>query len=145
MKAVPSPVGPWLGTMIASSSASNRSRLASHWRRLEWGLTNADKAVSLAGIPSTTCATSRIRLMAVRSSNEATSSSSANRPLEGDSMKSGRLFALLVACSAVVASKGVALAQDKVKVRIGTHISISAHLFMQKKPEVLKHMGKSYE
>jgi NitT/TauT family transport system substrate-binding protein len=60
-------------------------------------------------------------------------------------MKSGRLFALLVAFSAVVASKEVALAQDKVKVRIGTHISISAHLFMQKKPEVLKHMGKSYE
>jgi ABC-type nitrate/sulfonate/bicarbonate transport system substrate-binding protein len=52
---------------------------------------------------------------------------------------------LLIAFSAVVASSEVALAQDKVKVRIGTHISISAHLFMQKKPEVLKHMGKSYE
>jgi sulfonate transport system substrate-binding protein len=40
---------------------------------------------------------------------------------------------------------GPALAQDKVKIRVGTHIAISAHLFMQKKPEVLKNMGKTYE
>jgi NitT/TauT family transport system substrate-binding protein len=46
---------------------------------------------------------------------------------------------------AVLVSSPVALAQDKVKIRIGTHISISAHLFMQKKPDVLKHMGKTYE
>ena len=38
-----------------------------------------------------------------------------------------------------------ALAQEKVKIRIGTHISISAHLFMQKKPEILKNMGKTYD
>src|SRR6476469_11208034 len=59
-------------------------------------------------------------------------------------MKSCRLFAL-IAFSAVVASSEVALAQDKVKVRIGTHISISAHLYMQKKPEILKNYGKTYE
>jgi ABC-type nitrate/sulfonate/bicarbonate transport system substrate-binding protein len=29
--------------------------------------------------------------------------------------------------------------------RIGTHIAISAHLFMQRKPEVLKNLGKTYE
>ena len=59
-------------------------------------------------------------------------------------MKLSRLFGVLVAGVAVLAS-GMALAQDKVKLRIGTHISISAHLFMQKKPDVLKNMGKSYE
>ena len=40
---------------------------------------------------------------------------------------------------------GSALAQDKPKIRIGTHIAISTHLFMQRKPEVLKNMGKSYD
>ena len=40
---------------------------------------------------------------------------------------------------------GHAAAQDKAKMRIGTHIAISTHLFMQKKPEVLKNMGKTYE
>ena len=40
---------------------------------------------------------------------------------------------------------GSAAAQDRVKMRIGTHISISAHLFMQRKPEVLKNLGKTYE
>jgi sulfonate transport system substrate-binding protein len=38
-----------------------------------------------------------------------------------------------------------AAAQDRVKMRIGTHISISAHLFMQRKPEVLKNLGKTYD
>ena len=38
-----------------------------------------------------------------------------------------------------------AAAQDRPKIRIGTHISISAHLFMQKKPEILKHLGKTYD
>src|SRR3954464_2327211 len=38
-----------------------------------------------------------------------------------------------------------AAAQDKPRIRIGTHISISAHLFMQKKPEILKNLGKTYE
>lgn len=38
-----------------------------------------------------------------------------------------------------------ALAQDRPKIRIGTHVSISAHLYMQKKPEVLKNFGKSYD
>ena len=36
-------------------------------------------------------------------------------------------------------------AQEKVKIRIGTHISISAHTFMQKKPELAKNLGKTYE
>jgi ABC-type nitrate/sulfonate/bicarbonate transport system substrate-binding protein len=40
---------------------------------------------------------------------------------------------------------GGAAAQEKVKLRIGTHISISAHLFMQRKSEVLKNMGKTYD
>ena len=31
------------------------------------------------------------------------------------------------------------------KIRIGTHVSISAHLYMQKKPEILKNFGKTYE
>jgi hypothetical protein len=29
-------------------------------------------------------------------------------------------------------------AEDKVTIRIGTHISLAAHLIMQKKPEILK-------
>jgi len=52
-----------------------------------------------------------------------------------------RFVAVLVA----LLFAGVALAQDRPKIRIGTHISISAHLFMQRKPEVLKNMGKTYE
>jgi ABC-type nitrate/sulfonate/bicarbonate transport system substrate-binding protein len=59
-------------------------------------------------------------------------------------MKPCRVLALLVLCAAVFGS-GVAAAQDKVKIRIGTHISISAHLFMQKKPDILKNLGKTYE
>ena len=56
-----------------------------------------------------------------------------------------KMFAILAsACAAVLLCAGVS-AQDKVKMRIGTHISISAHLFMQKKPEVLKNLGKTYE
>src|SRR5436190_1147146 len=39
---------------------------------------------------------------------------------------------------------GPAPAQDKLKMRIGTHIAISTHLFMQRKPEVLKNMGKTF-
>jgi ABC-type nitrate/sulfonate/bicarbonate transport system substrate-binding protein len=38
-----------------------------------------------------------------------------------------------------------AAAQEKAKLRIGTHISISAHLFMQRKPEALQNLGKTYE
>jgi ABC-type nitrate/sulfonate/bicarbonate transport system substrate-binding protein len=38
-----------------------------------------------------------------------------------------------------------AAAQTPVKMRLGTHVSISAHLFMQKKPEILKNFGKSYD
>jgi len=59
-------------------------------------------------------------------------------------MKSQRLFTIMSVCAAVLVG-GAAVAQERVKIRIGTHISISAHLFMQKKPEVLKHMGKSYD
>src|SRR5215510_15682603 len=57
-------------------------------------------------------------------------------------MKLTRLLLCLVAAALVA---GSAAAQDKVKIRIGTHASISAHLFMQKKPEILKNMGKTYE
>jgi sulfonate transport system substrate-binding protein len=60
-------------------------------------------------------------------------------------MKPRRLVALFAACAAVLVTSASALAQDKVKIRIGTHASISAHLFMQKKPDVLKHLGKSYD
>jgi sulfonate transport system substrate-binding protein len=59
-------------------------------------------------------------------------------------MKPHGFFAVLVASAAMLIT-GSASAQDKVKIRVGTHISISAHLFMQKKPDVLKHMGKSYD
>ena len=38
-----------------------------------------------------------------------------------------------------------AKAQSVPKIRIGTHVSISAHLYMQKKPEILKNFGKSYD
>jgi ABC-type nitrate/sulfonate/bicarbonate transport system substrate-binding protein len=40
---------------------------------------------------------------------------------------------------------GLSRAQNVEKIRIGTHVSISAHLFMQKKPEILKNFGKSYD
>lgn len=59
-------------------------------------------------------------------------------------MKLNRIAAWLLAAAAFVAA-GQAAAQDKVKIRVGTHISISAHLFMQKKPEILKNYGKTYE
>ena len=52
----------------------------------------------------------------------------------------------LIACISLgVALPDAADAQEKVKMRIGTHIAISAHLFMQRKPEVLKNLGKTYE
>ena len=51
--------------------------------------------------------------------------------------------ALLAPASLLV--PGPAQGQTPVKIRIGTHISISAHLFMQKKPEILKNFGKSYD
>ena len=60
-------------------------------------------------------------------------------------MNSRRLVALIAFVSAAVLVSGSAAAQEKVKIRIGTHISISAHLFMQKKPEVLKNLGKTYD
>lgn len=59
-------------------------------------------------------------------------------------MTSRRFFVLATVCAAVLAS-GAAAAQEKVKIRIGTHISISAHLFMQKKPELMKNLGKTYD
>src|SRR5215510_9872628 len=59
-------------------------------------------------------------------------------------MKPQRPFALVSLCTAVLVSSA-AVAQEKVKIRIGTHVSISAHLFMQKKPELLANMGKSYD
>jgi sulfonate transport system substrate-binding protein len=56
-----------------------------------------------------------------------------------------RFIGALVICVATSLASGVAAAQDKVKIRIGTHISISAHLFMQKRPDILKNLGKTYE
>src|SRR5271170_3239640 len=56
-----------------------------------------------------------------------------------------RAIALLMAFTAILLFGGEAGAQEKVKIRIGTHISISAHLFMEKKPEILKNLGKTYE
>jgi sulfonate transport system substrate-binding protein len=52
---------------------------------------------------------------------------------------------VLIATAAAFLFASVVSAQEKVKIRVGTHIAISTHLFMQKKPEVLKNMGKSYE
>jgi ABC-type nitrate/sulfonate/bicarbonate transport system substrate-binding protein len=56
-----------------------------------------------------------------------------------------RTIALLAALATALFAVGDAGAQEKVKIRIGTHISISAHLFMEKKPEILKNLGKTYE
>jgi sulfonate transport system substrate-binding protein len=57
-----------------------------------------------------------------------------------------RRITALIACFVTAALvSGSGMAQEKVKIRIGTHVSISAHLFMQKKPEILKNLGKTYE
>ncbi len=50
----------------------------------------------------------------------------------------------LLAPAALIAFPSVR-AQQVQKIRIGTHVSISSHLFMQKKPELLKNAGKTYE
>jgi ABC-type nitrate/sulfonate/bicarbonate transport system substrate-binding protein len=60
-------------------------------------------------------------------------------------MLTRRAFTLAAGLCAALAIAGTASAQEKVKIRIGTHISISAHLFMQKKPDILKNYGKTYE
>jgi sulfonate transport system substrate-binding protein len=60
-------------------------------------------------------------------------------------MKPWTIGALAACASLALALPGVAQAQDRAKIRIGTHISISAHLFMQRKPEITKHLGKTYE
>lgn len=54
-------------------------------------------------------------------------------------------IAVLLALATVISVRADAEAQDKVQMRIGTHISISAHLFMQKKPEITKNLGKTYD
>jgi sulfonate transport system substrate-binding protein len=56
-----------------------------------------------------------------------------------------RICAFATGLVVAVLLAGTACAQEKVKIRIGTHVSISAHLFMQKKPEILKNYGKTYE
>lgn len=56
-----------------------------------------------------------------------------------------RFHAFAAGLFAALLIAGPALAQEKVKIRIGTHISISAHLFMQKKQDILKNYGKTYE
>ena len=60
-------------------------------------------------------------------------------------MLTRRAFTLAAGLCAALAVAGTASAQEKVRIRIGTHVSISAHLFMQKKPDVLKNYGKTYE
>ena len=60
-------------------------------------------------------------------------------------MLTRRAFTLAAGLCAALAIAGTASAQEKVKIRIGTHISISAHLFMQKKQDILKNYGKTYE
>jgi ABC-type nitrate/sulfonate/bicarbonate transport system substrate-binding protein len=54
-------------------------------------------------------------------------------------------IALLAVLVTAGLAAGDARAQDKVTMRIGTHISIAAHLFMQKKPEITKNLGKTYD
>ena len=46
-------------------------------------------------------------------------------------MLTRRAFTLAAGFCAALAIAGTASAQEKVKIRIGTHISISAHLFMK--------------
>lgn len=60
-------------------------------------------------------------------------------------MISRRNFTLLAACTPFLASTAAAAAQDRATIRIGTHIAISVHLFMQLKPELMKNMGKTYD
>jgi len=50
---------------------------------------------------------------------------------------------LLATCLLLAAAR--APAADRATIRIGTHVSIAAHLLMQKKPELLRHLGKSYD
>ena len=60
-------------------------------------------------------------------------------------MLTRRAFTLAAGALVALALAGTASAKEKVKIRIGTHISISAHLFMQKKQDILKNYGKTYE
>jgi sulfonate transport system substrate-binding protein len=55
------------------------------------------------------------------------------------------MIALLAALVLTGLVSNAARAQDKVTIRIGTHIAISAHLFMQKKPGIMKNLGKTYD
>lgn len=52
---------------------------------------------------------------------------------------------LFVSLATAGTLSGAVSAQDKVPIRIGTHISIAADLVMQKKPEVLQNLGKTYD
>jgi ABC-type nitrate/sulfonate/bicarbonate transport system substrate-binding protein len=67
------------------------------------------------------------------------------RALGGGRMKLRGFGAALALLGAALLVGGTAEAQELTKIRIGTHISISAHLFMQKKPELMKGLGKTYE
>jgi len=60
-------------------------------------------------------------------------------------MLTRRNFVLAGTAMSALALTGRAHAQEKTKIRIGTHVSISAHLFMQKKQDILKNYGKTYE
>jgi ABC-type nitrate/sulfonate/bicarbonate transport system substrate-binding protein len=56
-----------------------------------------------------------------------------------------RLTIGLAALATAGLISSAAWAQDKITIRIGTHISIAADLIMQKKPEILKNLGKTYD
>ncbi len=60
-------------------------------------------------------------------------------------MLTRRNFVIAGTAMTALALTGRSHAQEKTKMRIGTHVSISAHLFMQKKPDILKNYGKTYE
>ena len=60
-------------------------------------------------------------------------------------MLTRRNFVLAGTAMSALALTGRTHAQEKTKIRIGTHVSISAHLFMQKKQDILKNYGKTYE
>jgi sulfonate transport system substrate-binding protein len=55
----------------------------------------------------------------------------------------GTAAALALSLGLGLAAEGSA--QGKVKLRIGTHVSIAAHTIMQKRPDLLRNHGKSYE
>src|SRR5690348_15841657 len=56
-----------------------------------------------------------------------------------------KVFAAALGLGAALLFGGTAEAQDKPKIRVGTQVSISAHLFMQNTLELLKGLSKTYD